>query len=345
MKAHTLNPAKSDEKFLEELLDGYVQAARIRARDGSEFHLNKARTSKLLGGKANVPEALLAGTELFGIEDATADKMDAYVQDFIGPDAEEPLIEEVLALATDDVSRARLQEIATDLPKFLARALLMSLRGPNIAINEGTLWSRGTGALAWKESDIFSVASRGTGQAIVVIPVNTGFDIHVTRKKEGVTSPLISSRSLHGKWVEKMGMAGASETELAARILSDLDARGVSSDSSGQYPIGTIAVVERGRVAYYLLALSRFDEGNRAQTGGEDVRAALAALVNFYDRNGQGDDIYLPLVGTGLSRAGLTYRQSYDLIFNAFAEPSSHLAGRATIVITHEAAKELGLKQ
>lgn len=344
VKKNTINPAKSDEKFLNELLEGYVQAARIKARDGGEFHLDKVRTSKLLSGKAEVPGPLLAGLERYGVEDATADQMDAFVQDFADPNCIGALTDEVLGLlASDDPARPHLEELATNLTKFLARALLLAIANPNVPTNGGALWSRGTGVLAWREGDIFELAPKDKSPAIVVIPVNTSFDAHVTRKKEGVTAPLVSPGTLHGKWLERMAASGADESEIAARVLSDLSARAVSGDARGRFPIGTVAVIEHRGVTYYLLALSDFDDDNRAQCDAEGVRTALASLADFYDRNGQGEDVYLPLIGTGMSRAGLSYRESLDLIVNTFAGPGAFLAGRATVVVTPEAASSLGL--
>jgi hypothetical protein len=140
-----------------------------------------------------------------------------------------------------------------------------------------------------------------------------------------------------------MVASGAGEEEVAERVLSDLSARGASGDAQGRFPIGTVAVIEHGEVAYYLLALSDFGDDNRARCDAEGVRTALASLADFYDRNGQGDDIYLPLVGTGMSRAGLTYRESLDLIVDAFTGSGAFLAGKATVVVTPEAGADLGL--
>ena len=268
--------------------------------------------------------------------------MDQFIGDYLEDGCGEVLTQVVLdLLADDEVKQARLDEVSGDFPGFLARALLIALRNPNVPTREGVLWSRGTGVLAWKTGDIFGTAPKGKRPSITVIPVNTAFDVHVTRKSEGNVAPLISERTLHGQWIVRMAASGVGEKEISGRIRSDLIARNAFPDTSGRYPIGTVAVIEHRNAVYYLLALASFDESNRAQSSETDVRTALGILADFYDHQGQGADIYIPLVGTGMSRAALTYRESLDLIVDAFTGPDTFLAGRGTIVVEPNAAKAL----
>ena len=65
---------------------------------------------------------------------------------------------------------------------------------------------------------------------------------------------------------------------------------------------------------FWLLAVSKIDESYNARLTNQDVRIALESLVSFYDREGQGYTIYLPLIGTGMSRAGLDNDDSYNMI-------------------------------
>ena len=62
----------------------------------------------------------------------------------------------------------------------------------------------------------------------------------------------------------------------------------------------------KGRIMlnFILLALSEFDENNKAQSSKDEVIKSLRSLLEFYDVNGQGYQMYITLMGTGRSRAG-----------------------------------------
>ena len=81
MKNHTKNASKSDENFLNDLIRPYTDAARIQGPNGTEYHLDKTRTSKILAGKLDVPRKLRAALERYGIEDAVALNFPAFVEE------------------------------------------------------------------------------------------------------------------------------------------------------------------------------------------------------------------------------------------------------------------------
>ena len=77
---------------------------------------------------------------------------------------------------------------------------------------------------------------------------------------------------------------------------------------------GTIVVVEgKNNIEFFLLALSEFDENNKAQASKEEVIKCLKKAMEFYDINGQGYQMYITLMGTGRSRAGLTHYDSLQI--------------------------------
>ena len=107
------------------------------------------------------------------------------------------------------------------------------------------------------------------------------------------------------------------------------------SDIEGRdrYPIGTIAAVENDKALFFLLAVSDFDGDNISRSGPDTIRTATGALVDVYDAMGQGFDLYLPLMGTGLSRAGLSHLGSYGLITETLAARSQDIHGSMTIMV------------
>lgn len=350
VRAHEKFKSKSNELFLNELLEPYVEAAHIKGPGEVGYHLDKTQTSRLLSGKQDVPNKLRRDLERFGIEDEVAHNFETFIEDCLESTCKNALVATVLTLPSDGPTGdecLRLKQAESEFPRFLARALLMAIRNPNVPTDGGILWRRGTGTLSWKVGDLFKLAHEGRDcpHNIVAIPVNTAFDVHVSRRFEATASSLVSDRTLHGKWITKMMTAGNTEEQLRQRIDTDLAARDIHKDSQGKFPIGTVAIIEQNDAVYYLLAISQFDEHNNAQSSKAIIDSAVVSLANFHDRYGQGADLYVPLIGTGLSRAGLTYKDSFDTLVKAFTNGNSHLTGKTTIVLSREAAQTLCLKE
>lgn len=76
----------------------------------------------------------------------------------------------------------------------------------------------------------------------------------------------------------------------------------------------------------------------------EEIIDVLKSLNQFYDRNGQGQDMYLPLIGTGMSRAGLSDQESFDLISKIFEPKNNSFTGKVTIVVLNDVFETLELK-
>lgn len=222
-----------------------------------------------------------------------------------------------------------------------------------------TITARGNSSLCVVAGSIFNFAfgNRSKNKNIVVIPVNTGFDVHVSRKYEGKTKQVVSIETLHGMWLDEMMRRSASkefcdntytkvsEDSLKRRIEEDLRARGYEKGSNEEYPLGSIAVIEEGNTIFYLLAASKFDENNNAHATKEDIEKLLISLVNFYDCNGQGLDMYLPLIGTGMSRTGLCNQESFNKICKAFSPDANLYIGKVTIVVMPNVYEELELER
>lgn len=350
IRAHTRFKSKSNELFLNELIEPYVEAAHVKGPGGTEYHLDKAQTSRLLSGKQDVPNKLRRDLERFGIEDEVGRNFGVFIEDHLENACEGTLIPAVLSLSSGGPTGCeylKLKQAESDFSRFLARALLIAIGNPNIPTDGGILWHRGTGLLTWRTGDLFKLCLEGRHQSrsIAVIPVNTAFDVHVSREFEAAAAPLVSSHTLHGKWIMKMMASDSTEEQLRRRIDADLAARGIHADSQGEFPIGTVAVIEQRDVIYYLLAISQFDDHNNAQSSRDAIESAAASLAGFHDRYGQGADLYVPLIGTGMSRASLTHKESFDTLVQAFTNGRSHLLGKITIVLSRDAAQVLCLER
>ncbi len=344
VKKYVLDSSASNEEILNALLEPYVDAGRVRGRKGEAFHLNAPRTSSLINGKADVPKALKHPLRRYGIVDSTAKNMGCFIADYIGEEDASLLMSDILSSLdcgepADQSAREELSALKADASRFLAAALVESLRNCNLTTNRRLLWQHGSGSLSVEVGDLFSkgFGRRRKSRNVVVIPVESSFDTIVTTGCESIGRPRVSVRTLHGKWLQRMYACGETPESLEARISANLSLRGIEARSDiegrGRYPIGTIAAVENDKALFFLLAVSDFDGGNISRSCPDMVRAAVSALVDTYNAMGQGLDLYLPLVGTGLSRAGLSHRGSYGLITETLAAHARDIHGSMTIMV------------
>ncbi len=229
--------------------------------------------------------------------------------------------------------------------------IIMALIGSTLWISvfkrKRLLWTTGDGRVTVCYSDIMKLSfpKKKTVKKIVVIPVNTCFDTIVDENISLYDKPLVSPTTVHGLWIKNMVKHGFNINDIDIAIDKSISLRGINpvKELSRQekkrgklkcYENGTIAVVEgKNNVEFYLLALSEFDENNKAQSSKDEVIKSLRSLLEFYDVNGQGYQMYITLMGTGRSRAGLTHRDSLQTITSLFSLYSEKIHGDINIVI------------
>lgn len=350
-KRYALDSSMTDEDFLNALLEPYVQSGRVKGRGGVEYHLDAPRTSRLLNGKADVPKALKKPLRRFGLEEDVAKNAGIFLDDCIDIKDEARFEEDLLgALEANDGPEAELrlkmQGLKGDANRFFACALIESLKASNVAMSEHMLWQNGTGALAVEVGDLFS---KGFGRKkarknIVAIPVDSRFDTVVSWNAEQSEHPHVSASSVHGMWLRRMYQCGETSRSLEERISQSLALRQktpISDIGTPRYPIGTVAVLESEKALFFLLATSDFDSSNTAHSSPDLIRAAQMALIDEYDATGQGLDLYLPLMGTGLSRAGLSHQESYELTVGTLTERKHDIHGRVTLMVCPDDVAQL----
>lgn len=348
-KRYAFNTSISNERFLNAVLEPYIEAAGVKARGGADFYLDKYRTSKILNGEVEVPLALRRINLQHGLEGRVAARCNVLFDETLDPSLFESMKEDVLSL-TNEVDarqvqlRLRLSEKETP-ESFFAAALIGAIGERNLRNDGDFLWRRGPGSLSWRCGNLFRF---GTGNKkkvrnLVVIPVDCGFKVHVTRNYEGVAIKEVSEHSVHGQWLTRMALSGISEDEVKTRLASSLHASGIKPDSNGLYPLGTVVAFDTRNATYLLLAASRFNEKGVAESSKEGIEESLKSLLRYYDENGQGADLYLPLIGTGLSRSRLDKVQSFELIQRVVTEQSTFVSGRITVVVLPEDAVVIGL--
>ena len=350
LKTNSKSASTSDESFVCELFDPFVVALGLKNKFGKELKLDKHQVSKLLNQEADVPSEMRKHRITETDFDAIMDGFEVFVNEHLGRDFLEINQEFIWELINNDpfMSEAVKKNLAVEKEestKFLVRAFLEAVKINNAApkTSEMVIWSRGNSCLKVLPANIINKAFPRTNTAkdiIVVIPVNTSFETEVTPSGT-VGVQLVSENTIHGKWLTSLYGKKVEKADIDKVISESLMLQGIepthnSASKFGKqdcYPIGTIAIYKHNRSIFYLWAISEFDEKNRAQSTKEIIKGALELLIDYYDAYGQGDELYLPLVGTGRSRANMTHQESYDLIKRVVSENENKVHGIINILV------------
>lgn len=223
---------------------------------------------------------------------------------------------------------------------------------------EVTIWEKGNGTIKVCYNDIMKIAfekDKKNNKKIVVIPVNTCFDTIVEDDINKEERPLVSSRTLHGKWIKKMTKNDISLDELDNRISNSIDKQKIKPlniipenkkdrGKRQEYERGTISIVKGNtNVDFFLLALSKFDENNNAQCSKDEFIETIHKLILFYNKNGQGYDLFLPLMGTNLSRIGISHEASLSILESSFKLYSDEIHGKINIIIYNKEKNKVAI--
>lgn len=150
----------------------------------------------------------------------------------------------------------------------------------------------------------------------IVIPFNRCFDVIVD-------DDLIAKSSLHGQLILKLEENGMTRDNIKCAIQQSLAHRGYCHDVSykkvgnrNRYREGAVADI-RGvkKEHYFCVGLSKF-EGKTAQTSRTEYVCALDHLIYRITELSQGQPVYIPLIGTALSRTKIDNNVALSIIVN-----------------------------
>lgn len=211
------------------------------------------------------------------------------------------------------------------------------------------IWSNGKNKAVAMYSDLFLLGfnKKNKKNKIIVIPVNDTFETIVERATEEITKPLVSPNSNHGRWIMNYCKEyGITPEDLNTRIQNNLKKQGhrpiktysIEEKDRGNrdsYTLGTVAIIDgmNNNVKFYLLAISEFDENNNAKSNKKQIMYSVDELIDYYDKNGQADPIFLPLMGTGRSRANMSHEQSLKVIKSCILTSDKKINGEMNIVV------------
>ena len=352
LKMYAINSSISDEEFLNAFLNPLIMAGNITNKNGDEFYLNKNRTSEIMNHKADVPAKLRNALSFYGIKENTIKEMDLFLADYIDPGKKTDLLGKLQEMMKEMPDITAIIDNNVQLPAILTELLFSAVKSCNLPNPETVLiWKCGCNSIDVQSGDLFHFGfdNRHKKNNIVVIPVNTAFDTVITRRFEGEGYPLVSENTVHGQWLIRMIESGESRDQLDIRISESLKKTGFNplkqaTTENGKkqcYKTGAVAMIETKNAVYFLVALSEFNGHNNAKTSSDDIDSAIGSLLDVYDRFGQGYDLYLPLMGTGLSRAGLSIQQAYDLEINSLLKNKNSIHGNVHVILRPEDRKEL----
>lgn len=354
LKRHAIDPSFTDEEFVRCLFAPYILAGNVKDRNKEQLDLNKSRVSTLLSQKDDVPIAMRNALSTYGIIERMKPGYAEFVEDTLVREQLPALVRHISDVinSTPTISaeiKQRLTAIENNAVEYLCATFLEAIRQDNRAMppTDNYLWHHGTNTLQLIAGDIFKFGfgNRKKQLAIVVIPVNTSFDTHISWLAEGVDNPIVSPTTLHGQWLDRWTKTGNTIDQLNRQIENNLAKQNLvfTVDRSGRkhYAIGTIAAITGNNAIYYLLAISAFDDQNIAHSTADNIRAAVLSLLEFYNRFGNGYPMYLPLFGTGRSRAALDYQEAFDLIRGEMMCNKQLIQGKITIVASKEAMAEI----
>ena len=200
------------------------------------------------------------------------------------------------------------------------------------------IWQQGNASIGVLYGDIikigFSKKRLKFGKRIVVIPVNTHFDTLVNDE-------IVAASSLHGQWINYLCKNGETTNSINDKIQSQILLQNLAplhEDPSKignptAYPLGSIIKYNYDNTIFYLISSSEYDTNLQAHCDKEQLQNVIKSLIIFYDTFGQGYPIYIPLLGTELSRVGISESESMQLIVDLCMLNREKIHGKVNVVV------------
>lgn len=356
LKRYCTNRSINNVTIVNEPISVIIETANILKEKGQSkgepLYYEISEASRIINNRLDISNKIRDALQRYGMENAIIEDFEGFYDTYIDSNRVRDMVDDFIITIRNDDSflKQELEDIeqSKDNPSlFLAKIMIKSLKEPNkkTTPDEFLIWSQGNRCIKVIKGDIFTFAlgKRTKKKRIVVIPVNSSFDTHVSTKLESEHRPIVSDNTIHGNLLTRIFKSGITEEEVTNRIRSNLIANNFLSEDEQtiSLPIGTIATLDFNAVTLYFLAISEFDENNNAHSTKEDIETAIEKMIQYYDRKGQGYALYLPLVGTGMSRACLNYQESFDLIVSTLLKNRNRLSGKINIVIQPDTIKNI----
>jgi len=284
----------------------------------------KSLASKLINRKENVPvkiAKLIVEADFEQLNDGLEDTFDFFLNIY----EIDRFVDEIKQIVKKDELLSDLikkQFLETDYEEFefLTFALIESMKIPNkLTMASFNIYSNGKNSVNLVVDDILRIAfeKKITTNRIVVIPVDANFNMELSSFED--YRKIVSIKTIHGQWIERMEKNNYSRKKIVELI--------------EEQAVSLIPVLMVNKTKFYLLPISEFDKNNTAHSSVSSLEKAIIELLKFYDLHDQGETMYIPLIGTGLSRAGLNHNDSFKLIKDTMLKNKEHINGTINIVL------------
>ena len=215
--------------------------------------------------------------------------------------------------------------------------------------NKIAIYSKDDVEIEVRYGDLMKIAfpKKKKNDKIVVIAVNRCFDMVVSQD-------LIYEGSVHGQFTKRYVRNESEMAGLEANIkksLSDFGYKPVRLKRSDKrygnldrYPLGSIARIngENG-VTFFLLALTEFDKDCKAHCNKHQYVECMLKLFEYYDSHGQGMEMFLYPMGTGMARTGLSKKETLEATLMLTELSKEHLKSKTTIVVDKRCKNEISI--
>ena len=211
-------------------------------------------------------------------------------------------------------------------------------------------YKNGEHEISAEYGDINKISSKHGDQKVIVINVNTTFDMITENPGHNA---LVADNTNHGRFIKRVCKEkGISQQELNGQIQTILlkrkdlkyKVRKRESGNENDYPIGTYIIYDLGKISYLLFAFSRFDEENIAHPG-EEARdeLPLKQLMIAINKISQNNDVYIPLLGTGNSRYQLSNEESFNQIKHYLLSHRKQVEAKCRILVFNGIKDEVSI--
>ena len=196
---------------------------------------------------------------------------------------------------------------------YALRSIFCKKKDLTICINKRT-------QMTIKKGNIFNA------NGMKVIPVNEYFDTHLG---DGI----INETSLHGQFLSQYKERIPELRKMIDERLSHIEPlasnrnRDMVDDlPQKRYPLGACIRVAVDGQHYLLVATTRFNSNEHVETSAEEYPEVIRKLFNGIEQLNDGNAVYMPLVGSGISGYELTNMQILNTIVQA-----AHNANRLSL--------------
>jgi len=177
----------------------------------------------------------------------------------------------------------------------------------------------------------------------IAIQVNEYFD--------SILGDHVSPNSLHGQFIRDILRNQSADFDShVARALAAEPFENVprKSGNSKKYKIGTTASVDLGPKRYLLFAFTKTDiDTLKASASVHELWDALAGLWTSIRVRSNGEPVFMPLVGGGLSGVGLPARNLLQILMTSFSyyTKKDKITHRLTVVLPKALSREIDLRE